>query len=213
MGKIWVEKNSGDTGKRARKGEQREKASGSGPRLGVTWRESTGPHIKGVTIRLAETNHFRDGPYLWKSIIRHLNWPAFARERVPLTNAETKSWDCRANLDRGSQIKPTPAPQPERLGNTQLLMGWLLGAQRTSEKEVGRVRAEWVGTPWQQGHLNQLKQSSDELPETEAACTRLHGSAPHGVLELDGEVDTWPHPWPRNYIQLVTTWKWKLNFL
>lgn len=153
--------------------------------------------------RLVGTNHLSDRWHLWKSTIRHLNWPAFARERVPFTNADTKSWDCRANPVRGSEIKTTPAPQPERLGDTQFLMGCLLGAQRTLQK--GRWE-EWEqrgwGTPWQQGHLNQREQSSDELPETEAACTRPHSSAPDGVLELEGE-------WTRDHIpdpETISSW-------
>lgn len=30
--------------------------------------------------------------------------------------------------------------------------------------------------------------------QTQAGGTGLQGSAPDGVLELKGEVDTWPHP-------------------
>lgn len=39
-----------------------------------------------------------------------------------------------------------------------------------------------------------------------------YSSLPDGVLELKGEVDTCPHLWARDNVQLIATCKWKLKF-
>lgn len=49
-----------------------------------------------------------------------------------------------------------------------------------------------------------------ELTETQAAHTRSIPFCTRWVLELN-KMDAWPHHYPRSFLQLITTCKWKLS--